>query len=68
MYKQMMEHLKAVGGYFPKPNPNADPHAKVYDPSNLSDQGEGGDPEVTGSETSPAGKAKRNKAGRAKVQ
>lgn len=46
MYDQMMERLKAVGGYFPKPNPNADPKAKRYDPSNLLDKGEGGDPEA----------------------
>jgi len=46
MHQQMMERLKAVGGYFPKPNPHADPHAKVYDPSNLSDMGDGSDPEA----------------------
>jgi arylsulfatase A-like enzyme len=42
MAKQLVNQIKAVGGYFPKPNPDADPNAKVYDPSNLSDQGEGG--------------------------
>ena len=52
----MMERLKAVGGYFPKPNPKADPKAKRYDPNNLSDQGEGGDPEVGGDEKKADGK------------
>jgi arylsulfatase A-like enzyme len=46
MAKQLMNQIKTVGGYFPKPNPNADPHAKVYDPSNLSDMGDGSDPEA----------------------
>jgi arylsulfatase A-like enzyme len=46
MQRDMMDRLKAVGGYFPKPNPNADPKAKRYDPNNLSDQGESGDPEA----------------------
>jgi arylsulfatase A-like enzyme len=46
MQQDMMDRLKAVGGYFPKPNPKADPKAKRYDPNNLSDQGEGGDPEA----------------------
>jgi arylsulfatase A-like enzyme len=46
MAKQLMNQIKAVGGYFPKPNPNADPHAQVYDPSNLSDQADGSDPEA----------------------
>ena len=39
MAKQLMDEIKAVGGYFPKPNPNADPNGKRYDPGNLSDQG-----------------------------
>jgi len=46
MQQDMMARLKAVGGYFPKPNPNADPKAKRYDPNNLADQGEGGDAEA----------------------
>lgn len=46
MYDQMMARLKAVGGYFSKPNPKADPKAKRYDPSNPADKGEGGDPEA----------------------
>ena len=46
MQQDMMTRLKAVGGYFPKPNPNADPKAKRYDPNNLADQGEDGDPEA----------------------
>lgn len=48
MQQDMMTRLKALGGYFPKPNPNADPKDKRYDPNNLSDQGEGGDPEAGG--------------------
>ena len=44
--KQLMNQIKMVGGYFPKPNPNADPHAKVYDPNNLSNMGNGSDPEA----------------------
>ncbi len=46
MQQDMMDRLKAVGGYFPKPNPNADPKTKRYDPNNLADKGEGGDPEA----------------------
>ncbi len=46
MAKQLMNQIKAVGGYFPKPNPNADPNAVIYDPAKLSDQGDGGDPEA----------------------
>jgi arylsulfatase A len=56
MYQQMMDRLKAVGGYFPKSNPNADPNARRYDPSNLSDQGEGDDPEAGGNNKAAAGK------------
>jgi arylsulfatase A-like enzyme len=37
MYKQLMEGLKAFGAWFPKPNPNADPNTKVYDPNNLTE-------------------------------
>jgi arylsulfatase A-like enzyme len=37
MYKQLMDGLKSFGAYFPKPNPNADPNAKVYDPNNLTE-------------------------------
>jgi hypothetical protein len=46
MAQQLMNQIKAVGGYLPKPNLNADPQVKVYDPSNLSDQGDGSDPEA----------------------
>lgn len=42
MHQALMDRLKAVGGYFPKPNPLADPKARRYDPNNLSDQGESG--------------------------
>lgn len=35
----MMDNLKAVGGYFPIPNPKADRTIKKYDPSNLAEQG-----------------------------
>ena len=62
MQQNMMARLKAVGGYFPKPNPNADPKAKRYDPANLADQGEGGDPEATGNDASPASAKKNGKA------
>lgn len=54
-----MDGLKAAGAYFPKPNPNADPKAKRYDPSDLADQGEGGDPEA-GAAEAPAAGAKKN--------
>ncbi|MGE0760138.1 MAG: sulfatase [Pirellulaceae bacterium] len=37
--QKMMDHLKAVGGYFPKPNPKADSTMKKYDPHNTADQG-----------------------------
>lgn len=39
LQQQLMEQLKSVGAYFPKPNANADPSIKRYDPSNLDDQG-----------------------------
>jgi len=42
MQQDMMTRLKAVGAYFPKPNPNADPNYKRYDPNNLSEQGSTG--------------------------
>lgn len=54
-----MAHLKAVGGYFPKPNPRADPKTKRYDPSYLADKGEVGDPEAGGDEKKAGGKAKK---------
>ncbi len=57
LYAQLMGELKRVGAYFPKPNPNADPNAKRYDPSNLADRGEGGDPEAAEA-TPPASAAK----------
>jgi arylsulfatase A-like enzyme len=38
-YRTMMERLKAVGGYFPKANPKADPKIKKFDPHNPADQG-----------------------------
>jgi len=64
LQQQLMDGLKAVGAYFPKPNPSADPKAKRYDPANLADQGEGGDPEATGADAPPdrakkSGKAKK---------
>ena len=62
MEQQLMNGLKAVGAYFPKPNPNADPKAKPYDPANLADQGESGDPEATGADAPPAGVKKNGKA------
>lgn len=61
LHQQMMERLKGVGGFFPKPNPNADPKAKRYDPNDLSDQGEGGDPEAGGDDMKAAGKSKTDK-------
>jgi hypothetical protein len=39
MQRDMMPCLKAVGGYFPKTNPKADPKIKKYDPHNPTDQG-----------------------------
>lgn len=62
MYQQLMDRLKAVGGYLPKPNPNADPKAKRYDPNDLLDQGEGGDPEAGGDEKKSDGAGKKGKA------
>ncbi len=48
MHQLLFDRLKVVGAYLPKPNPNADPKAKRYDPNDLADQGEGGDPEAAG--------------------
>ena len=62
LHQQLMNGLKAVGAYFPKPNPAADPKAKRYDPANLADQGEGIDPEATDSDAPPAGVKKNGKA------
>jgi arylsulfatase A-like enzyme len=54
MAQQMMERIKAAGGYVPRPNPDADPGLKRYDPGNLSDPGEGDDPEGGGDGKPPA--------------
>ena len=62
LQQDMMDRLKAVGGYFPKPNPNADPKAKRYDPNNLADQGEGGDPEAGGDEKKAHGQSQDRQA------
>jgi len=62
--RQMMERLKAVGAYFPKPNPSADPKAKRYDPSNLLDKGDGVDPEEAGGDAD----APKKKGGKAKTK
>jgi arylsulfatase A len=64
MQRQLMDGLKAAGAYFPKPNPNADPKAKRYDPANLADQGEAGDPEAVDAPepgVKKNGKAKKKK-------
>ncbi len=61
MEEQLMTGLKAVGAYFPKPNPNADPKVKRYDPSDLADQGEGGDPEAADGGSAAATKTKKGK-------
>lgn len=37
MYKQLMDGLYSFGAYYPKPNPNANPNATIYNPNNLSD-------------------------------
>ena len=37
--QKMMDHLKAAGAFFPKPNPNVDPSIRRYAPANPSDQG-----------------------------
>ncbi len=66
LQQQLMSGLKAVGAWFPKPNPNADPKAKRYDPANLADQGEGGDPEAADGAAPPAGVKKNGKAKRQK--
>ncbi len=66
LHRRLMDGLKAAGAYFPKPNPNADPKAKRYDPANLADQGESEDPEANLADAPPArvkknGKAKKQK-------
>jgi len=48
MARQLMNQIKAVGGYLPKPNPNADPKAKRYDPKNMEENNNPDDPEVGG--------------------
>jgi arylsulfatase A-like enzyme len=62
LQQQLIDGLKSAGAYFPKPNPNADLKAKRYDPANLADQGEGGDPEATEADAPPAGTKKNGKA------
>jgi arylsulfatase A-like enzyme len=62
LHQQLMKGLQAVGAYFPKPNPTADPKAKRYDPANLADQGESDDPEATAADSPPAGVRKNGKA------
>ena len=59
LQRQRMDGLKTAGAYFPKPNPNADPKAKRYDPTNLADQGESGDPAPARAPAPPAGAKKR---------
>lgn len=59
---QLVNGLKAVGAYFPKPNPSADPQATRYDPANLADQGASGDPEDVANDASPASTKKNGKA------
>lgn len=66
LQQQLITGLKAAGAYFPKPNPHADPKAKRYDPANLADLGEGGDPEATDGAAPPAGVKKNGKAKRQK--
>lgn len=66
LQRQLMDGLTSAGAYFPKPNPAADPQAKRYDPANLSDRGDGVDPEDPDSAAPPAvvkknGKAKKKK-------
>lgn len=39
MHKQLMERIKAVDGYSPKPNPNADPKFRNNELATLVDQG-----------------------------
>lgn len=34
----LMDKLKSVGAYFPKPNPNVNPHAKRYNPHDPADR------------------------------
>lgn len=60
--QQLMDGLKSVGAYFPKPNPAADPKAKRYDPANLADQGEAGDPEAGPADAPPPATKKNGKA------
>ena len=43
MFKQLMDGLHSANAFFPKPNPNANPNAKVYDPDNLNEQSSGTD-------------------------
>jgi len=62
LQQQLMDGLKAAGAYFPKPNPNADPRAKRYDPANLADLSESGDPEVTDGDAPSTGLKKNGKA------
>ena len=62
LQQQLMSGLKAVGAYFPKPNPHADPKPKRYDPANLADQGEGDDPEANAGDAPPTGVKKNGKA------
>ncbi len=62
MAQQMMERIKAAGGYFPRPNPDADPGMTRYDPNDRSDPGDGGDPEGGAGEKPPASaKTKKGK-------
>lgn len=46
MAKQLMNQVKAVGGYFPKPNPNGDPKTKRYYPNDVYQDDHLVDPEA----------------------
>lgn len=63
MHDRLMEKLAAVGAWFPKPNPDADPHPKRYDPNSFSESVEGENPE-TAEFSKPLGKRKSERAGK----
>lgn len=62
LHRQLMERIRAVGGYFPKPNPDAAPQARRYDPRTDSEQSYSTDPEAGEADAPAAGKTKKDRS------
>lgn len=68
MRKVLMDKLKDVGAWLPKPNPDAAPNAPRYDPASFADSVNGHDPEADGQPANPAPGRPRKKAEKLKAE